>query len=212
MTFLIVIKCFNVFHFQDFSFNHHPIHTPSGFLTIFSLPLTAGFLWSVASTSTHPNLAFTPTVQGSLLASMLSNLRATLELLIAMNLTSTLFLEYFHLCFYETLLSWLCPICPPIHSPCSSLGDVKFKLHSCSNLPMASPNPADLASLRIMPLFNAHCPPAAPGFLSFPNPQGVGTFCSLYLKNSSLPNSKCFTYVNPTLMFIFYFLKKVFPV
>ena len=179
-----------MFHFQHLSFNPHPIHNPSSFLPILFLPLIARFLSNVFYICclhfNPPQSGFQPHHKR---VAMLSNPRATLETFHSSQLGLYLLLKIFSsLGFYETLLHCLCPTCPPIHSPCSSLDDLKYKLCPCSNLPMAFKNPADLSSLRIVPLFNAHCLPVTPGLLPFPSPQGLGTFCSLYLKYSFLPN------------------------
>lgn len=146
-----------MFRFQDLSFGPHPVHAPSSFLPSLPFPSQLGpyevCSAYAASASTPLNLASTPTTQGSLLATVLSCPRATLETSHGNQLHLYLVLKILSsLGFYETLLPWLCPTCPPIHSPCSSLEDLKCKLYSCSNLPMTSKSPANLTSLRIVPL------------------------------------------------------------
>lgn len=90
---------------------------------------------------------------GSLLASTLSSPRATLETSHSNQLDLYLVLKLLSsLGFYKTVLPWLCPTCPPIYSPCISLDDLKCKLYPCSNFPMASKSPANLSSIRVMPL------------------------------------------------------------
>lgn len=90
---------------------------------------------------------------GSLLASMLSSPRATVETSHSNQLDLYLVLKLLSsLDFYKTILPWLCPTCPPIYSPCISLDDLKCKLYPCSNFPTASKSPANLSRIRIMPL------------------------------------------------------------
>lgn len=97
----------------------------------------------------EPTLIWLPT----LLTFMLSNPRAALETFHINQFYLHIVLKIIlSLGFYETFLPWLCPTCPPIRSLCSSLNDLKCKLYPCSNLPVASKIPANLSSLKILPL------------------------------------------------------------
>lgn len=147
-TFLYCPQMLSTFKtFPSISAQHMPPPASSS-SCLFPWQLASYEVWSTYATSTwtHPNLASNTTDLHVVKSkSCFRNFSYQFYLHIVLKILLSLG-------FYETFLPWLYPTCPPIRSLCSSLNDLKCKLYPCSNLPVASKIPANLSSLKILPL------------------------------------------------------------